>query len=208
MTNELIIADKVEKRLRTPRQEIIFPLASNHRKELRELRDKNIGELKGRLKTLKTLKREEFVKNNDVQFKKELQIAEKNLEKLNNHWEDIIEQVNTIIETRKELENKYRHKHFRLENSYSNFTELKKLTKSNDYRKFTMKVNNISKELSEELFNKKYGKAFDEVSKIIDDLYTKYEEAINFGDLEIVRQLYYTLKDSDKLFEKISNMKV
>jgi len=49
---------------------------------------------------------------------------------------------------------------------------------------------------------------FKEVRNLIDDMNTKYEEAINFGDLEIVKELYFILKDGDKFLEKLINLEV
>ena len=46
--NELVIVDKIEKRLQQKREPTIFPLASNHRKELRALREINVGNQIGR----------------------------------------------------------------------------------------------------------------------------------------------------------------
>ena len=62
------------------------------------------------------------------------------------------------------------------------------------------------KEKIDELFDEKYGQSFNEVSEIIDDISTKYEEAINFGDLELVKKLYYIMKSSEQLFKKIDKL--
>lgn len=51
MANELVIANKIEKKLRTkrPEKDRVFPLSPTHRKELRQLRDRNISGINLRL---------------------------------------------------------------------------------------------------------------------------------------------------------------
>jgi hypothetical protein len=57
-------------------------------------------------------------------------------------------------------------------------------------------------------FDDKYKISFDEIENFIKKMNETYEEAINFGDLELVKKIYYYLKDSDKLFKKIEDMKI
>ncbi len=203
--NELIIADKIEKSLQEKREPIIFPLDLNHRKELRALRDTNIGNLKDKLNNIERLKREEYIKKHALQIEKELKKYQTKADVLNSDWEVRVLKIKNIIKERKEFEKKIDTNRLILYNDYDAVGELKLLEYK---RKFSFNSSSQSKEVAREEFDKKYKYKFEAVRKKIDVLVTHYEEAINFGDLEIVKKLYYLMKKSDNFFNKINELEI
>lgn len=203
--NEIIILDKIEKKLREKRDVEVFPLTPTHRNELRKLRDTNIGNLKNRLRIIKKLKEEEYVKKYEKEIQQELKKQEKKVMKINEDWKKRVEQIKKIIIERKKLEEKIDVGRYILQEDYD---EISRLETKEWKRNFDLNINNVAKEISEEEFEEKYGKNFKIVSEKIDDIYTKYEESINFGDLEIVKELYYIMKSADGLFTKIEKLQV
>ena len=204
--NELILIDKIEKKLQEQREPPIFPLSPSHRKELRKLRDDNIGSLKERLRAIETIKREEYEKKYSKQIEKELERHEGTAKSLNIDWENRIEKINIILKERKQLEEK-----FDITKLYLNYdyNELSKLNdESKPKREFGFDRKQKALEIAREEFRKKYGDKFKKVEEKIDIIVTHYEEAINFGDLEIVKKLYYMMKKSDNFFIKVSELKI
>lgn len=206
MKNELIIVQDIEKRLKQKREPPVFPLTPTHRKELRELRDRNVGDLRERLKTIKKLKEEEYKKRYSKEIQLELIGIRKKCKLLNDDWIKRIHMLNKIIKGRKNFEEKNKSDFLELSHDWSTISELKEI--KDEDRKYGCDETRIINKIASTEFDEKYSKPFEEVEKKIDDIYTKYEEAINFGDLEIVKLLYYTMKSADKLFEKISDLKV
>jgi len=208
MKNELILVNKIEKRLMEKREPIIFPLSPTHRKELRQLRDSNIGGLSSRLNTIKILKTEEYVKKYQNEIKKEMIHKKEDIISLNKDWEDRIKKIDEIINKRRELEEKSSINDLSLNHAWSELSELKEIKLEDHYRKYDINFKEASMKIAKQEFNDKYSNSFEEVQKRIDDINTKYEEAINFGDLEIVKELYYIMKKSESFFEKVSKLKV
>ena len=203
--NELTIVENIDSRLQSKRKEVVFPLSPTHRKELRHLRDKNIGNLNSRLNALKSMKKDEYVKKYADDIAKEFKKKEKIIEELNEDWDNLIENINALINVRKELEESFDLKNIIIESSYGNIGHLEEVKST---RHLSIDVENESIQVAREEFDKKYKDSFYEVQKMIDDISTKYEEAINFGDLEIVKELYYIMKNSDTFFKKISELEV
>ncbi len=206
MKNELIIINKIDKQLQKKRDENVFPLAALHRKELRQLRDANIGNLRERLNNIKTLKREEYITKYSDSIKKGFTDMQKVCDDLNKDWNARIKTIQKLLQDRKDLENKSNITHLKLHTDYSDICELRKLEESQ--REFFYIEKELIKEIGSEAFENKFSKAFDKVTLRIDDIHEKYEEAINFGDLEIVKELYYIMKKADGFFIQISNLKV
>ncbi|KKN55950.1 hypothetical protein LCGC14_0576920 [marine sediment metagenome] len=206
MKNELIIINKIDKKLQEKRDKNVFPLAALHRKELRQLRDSNIGNLRDRLKTIKELKKEEYIKKYSDSIKKGFTDMQNICDSLNKDWKERIQIIQKLLQDRKDLEDKSNVIHLKLNTDYSDICELKKLEEHQ--REFYYNEKELIKEIGSEGFENKFSKAFDEVTKRIDNIHEKYEEAINFGDLEIVKELYYIMKKADGFFVQISNLKV
>jgi len=203
--NDLVIVDKIEKKLQEPREPTIFPLTPTHRKELRQLRNSNVGNLRSRLSTIETLKREEYEKKYAKEIEKELGKYEGLCETLNTDWEERVKRINKILEERKKLEDKSNVNKLSLNSGYGDVADLSKLEVKREY---SLDRKQKSSEIAQEEFNEKYKDKFNAVQKRIDTIVTHYEEAINFGDLEIVKKLYYMMKTADKFFEKVSNLKI
>ncbi len=203
--NELIIADKIEKQLQEPREPTIFPLTPTHRKELRTLRDDNIGSLRQRLRNIETLKREEYQKKYSKDIEKELGKHEKLASYLNKDWKQRLVQINNILQDRKKLEEKSDVKRLYLNSGWEDIAKLKDFDLKREY---TLDREHKANEIARDEFEEKYKETFNSVLKKIDIIFTQYEEAINFGDLEIVKKLYYIMKTSDSFFQKISELKI
>lgn len=206
--NELVLIDKIDKRLQEKREPIVFPLTPTHRKELRTLRDRNIGDLRNRLRTIKSLKLEEFEKKYEKEIQERFSNEKKVCETLNEDWKKRIKEIIKILSMRKCFEKKHNNKFLKLSIDYTTLSELDEKRVKNTKRDFSFNEQEATKDISKEEFDKKFSKAFEEVDKKIDEVNTQYEEAINFGDLEIVKELYYIMKKADKFFERISNIKV
>lgn len=204
--NELILADKIDKKLQERREPVIFPLAHNHRKELRKLRDENIGNLRDRLNTIKRLKEEEYIKKHKDEIEEGLVGYEKKCVILNKDWDKRASTINKIIKERKKLEKKYNIPNATINHDYGNICNLNISEKQN--RTFKFNRDNAINGIAKKQFEDKFGKPFEMVGKKIDDIHTKYEEAINFGDLEIVKQLYYLMKKAEGFFDKIDMLEV
>ncbi len=204
--NELSLVDNIEKRLRSKREPTIFPLTPTHRKELRELKKTNIGNIIERMRTLRELKRDEYLKKYKAEIQKELDSKKIICNSLNADWKKRIEKINKILMERKFMESKTDLKFLNVNNDWSNIAKLEPISESD--RKISFDADKATKQISDEEFGNKFGIKFDDVQKKIDDINTKYEEAINFGDLEIVKELYYIMKSTDKFFEKVSAIKV
>ena len=205
MKNDLIVVDRIEKKLQERREPTIFPLTPTHRKELRNLRDRNIGDMRFRLNTIKDLKLEEYKQKYAKQIEKELEKYEGLSETLNNDWKIRLSKINKILEERKQFEEKIKIDNLKLYIEYDNISKLEVIKCS---REFSLDRENKSFEIIKKEFTEKYGKSFEAVGEKINVIVTHYEEAINFGDLEIVKKLYYMMKNADDFFEKISNLKI
>lgn len=204
--NELVIIDNIETKLKAKREPVVFPLSPTHRKELRILRDTNIGNLMQRMRTLKELKKEEYFKKYTKEIQKEMDSKSKICDSLNADWKVRIEKINKILDERKDIEKKTDLKFLDIHNDWSNIAKLEHIQESD--RKISFDAEKVTRQVSNEEFEKKYGVKFDAIQKRIDDVNTKYEEAINFGDLEIVKELYYIMKTADSFFENVSKIEV
>lgn len=206
MKNDLMIINNIENKLRTKRKETdnIFPLSPTHRKELRLLKSSNIGELYNQLDNIKKLKKEEFkqkyfkiVLNKCEEYKKDMTL-------LNEKYHSMIDKINSMIEELKECENKTDMQIIDIKYKYDTISSLNKFGYEREY---IISKNNINKIL-EKMFNEKFNKKFNVIKERIEKMSKQYEEAINFGDLEIVKELYYMMKDTDIILNEASKIKV
>lgn len=208
MANDLVVAEKIEKRLMKPSNPKVFPLAAMHRKELRILKKKNIGELKEQLKNIKVLKKDEYKKKYCKQIEKEISSKVKIADKLNADWLKRIVAINQIIQERIDLEKQSDISNFHVTYGY-HISNLEKQNPESDARRIMgFNIENRAEVIAGEEFDKKFGKKFQDVAKAIENMITQYEEAINFGDLDIVKELYYVMKGSDAFFKKVSEINV
>ena len=198
MANELMIIKNIESRLKKKREPSIFPLTPTHRKELRELKETNVGNLLYRLRTLKELKKEEYEKKYKKQILEDLEGKSDTCNILNKDWKDRLKKINQIVSERDLLESKSDLKFLEIDDDSSNI----------DTFSYINEIEVVTKKIANEEFDKKFGDKFNEIQKNIDDVTTKYEEAINFGDLEIVKEIYYIMKTADSFFEKVSKIEV
>lgn len=207
MVTDLVLIQKIGTQLEKRRkpEENIFPLTPTHRKELRELKQKNIGNLREQLRALKQIKKDEYEKKYLEELKQELQTHIIKIEKLNEDWDNRVAIINKLIQERAELE---RQTDVTCLNFSTDYGDLANLNDISLKRKAYLDIEKKSKEILNKEFEEQYGLPFKQVDEQIDDLATKYEESINFGDLELVKKLYYLMKKSDRLFQNITRMKV
>jgi len=202
--NDLMLIDKIEKRLKEKRKEVVFPLTPTHRSELRKLKNTNVGGLNDRLRNIEKLKEDEYLKKYKEDTIKELRKKEKIIKRLNDDWERRIGLINSIIKERKILEEEENLVNLNINSDWNDISSLGEIHYKRNY--------NIDddawRKIGRDDFKKKYKDSFDKVRDKILDIETKYEEAINFGDLEIVKELYYMMKTSDVLFEKIDKLDI
>jgi len=203
--NEIILVEKIEKRLQQRREEVVFPLSPTHRKELRQLKEKNIGNLRQRLRNIKEIKKKEFIEKYESDIIKKIEKTGECCDMLNKDWEKRIKDINKILFEREILEKKNHVENLRIETDYGKISDLKDI---NCKRKVSFDKFQRSKEIASEKFIEKFGEHFTAIDKKIDEVTTQYEEAINFGDLEIVKELYYIMKTAENFFEKVTDLKV
>jgi hypothetical protein len=206
MANDLMIVGKIEKRLRTPRikEENVFPLSPTHRKELRALRDKNISGVKSRLQDIQRMKKDEFFNKYREKIEEKANVINPQVKKLNEKFEELKTEVNNRIEEIKKLENESNMDNISVDSDYSDIARLKTLKSTRVYSKDSKAIEKALKNMFEERF----GERFKTVQQKIDKMLEQYEEAINFGDLEIVKELYYSLKDADGFLDEVAKIKV
>lgn len=204
--NAMVVLENIEKRLMKPRKEgeNVFPLSPTHRKELRQLRDRNISDIKSRLKNIKNIKRDEFKLKYADKIQKQTNIIKQTTDDLNDKWRITLSKINEHISDFKELQENYNLENIRIDSEYSDLANLKFLTTRRHYDVNSEAVEKVISGLFYDKFNDK----FEEVQNQINLLLERYEEAINFGDLEIVKEIYYNLKQADVYLNKVSSIKV
>ncbi len=209
MKNEIMNINFIDKQLKVKNPINVFPLTPTHRKELRDLRNKNIGDLRNTLSNIRTLKLNEYKEKYSDDILKEFQLKKEICNTLNSNWAELIKDIQLILDKRKLFETSFIEKledNYSLSKGYHGLSELKLPSDIN--REFYIDETHVSNLIAKEEFNTQYGEAFDKVKEKIEDIHTKYEEAINFGNLELVKQLYYIMKDSEGLFTKINALKI
>lgn len=205
MENLPAVIQVIDRKLQSPRSEVVFPIGVAHRKELRELRDEQIGNLKARVAAIKSLKLGEYTTKYAKEIEKELQVKKKICDKLNEDWVERVSKIKNVVEERKRLEEKADLNLLSCDSSYG-YGELS-FRDREACREWKISIGAVGKIALKE-FEEEYKVAFDAVEAQLADLDSKYEEAINFGDLELVKELYYCLKSADKFLEKISKIEV
>ena len=196
MKNEMIVYESIEKEISKVRKENVFPLTPTHRKELRELKSTNIGNLHRQLDTIKILKEEEFYKIHKKRHVDELKSKIDDVEKLNREWVVFIEYIKNFIKRRKNQERKTLN--FEGYQTKVDWNDISNLN-SDDidlHRRIEIDLDKCSNTNCNVEFDELYSKSFDQVKKQIDKIETMYEEAINFGDLEMVKKLYYIMNEA------------
>ena len=203
---DLMIVEKIEQKLRKTRkpEENIFPLSPTHRKELRQLRDENISGIQKRLHNIKKLKTEEFFKKYKEKISQKTKIIDVQVTMLTKAYEKMREEINKKIKSMKELEETCDLENIRINSGWGNLEQLKEF---NETRRYSRNEEAVERKLKK-MFEEKFGEKFEEVQQKIDKMLEQYEEAINFGDLEIVKELYYSLKDADGFLNEVSKIKV
>lgn len=209
----------------------VFPLMALHRKELRELKVKNVGNLNSQLHTIKRIKKEEFINKYTKKVEKELIKREKDYTEkikkvalLDTEIKEHLTRIKEIDDMIKEEEvydeekgkyvkkNKPYYDDFFSVETHHNFSDIiynidhMKKEDKNLYHSFNRAT--LKDKILSEMFSEQFEESFKKCEKLINSLETQYEEAINFGDLEQVKSIYFFLKDSEKFFEQVSNLKV
>lgn len=209
MANELTIIEEIDKKLQMSNGNV-FPLTPTHRKELRQLKSRNVGDLRTQLRVIKDAKKEEYYIKHKVKVEKEIQKKISLLNNLNKDWEERLALIINIIQKRKELEEKNKKviEEIGIYHDYGNISSLNIDYIKKECREIKVDVPKISYRILSKEFKEKFSDDFNNFDEMIDKLNTSYEEAINFGDLSIVKELYYKMKDADKFLEKIRKLEV
>jgi len=205
--NELVVIEKITNDLRTTKNNV-FPLTPTHRKELRELRKNNVANLNVKIRMLETELKQKYKEKHEKEIKKEFEIHKQNIIKLNSDWLNKMNEIVKIIEERQKFEKTFDLTNINLNCDYGdvaglNISEIKKLK-----RFYELNEERTLNKIIDEEIKEKFGVAFESVRKKIDELDTSYEEAINFGDLEIVKKLYYMTKDAEQFLETLKQLKI
>lgn len=206
-------AEKVENKLQERNEIQVFPLTPTHRKELRALRDSNVGDLRTQLQYIKSEKKKEYFSKYEKEVEKDIKKELSTVEKLNDDWyNNFLPKIKKIMEDRKKFEESLNSENLDVDSHWGFLTELR--TKEFDNvsdnlrRKFYINISNRKNEILNTEFEENYKNAFYKVSQEIDRLNQAYEEAINFGDLEMVKTLYYKFKDTEKFLEKVRKIQI
>jgi hypothetical protein len=206
--NELTIYNKeIELRLKTKRDITIFPLSAMHRKELRELKSKNIGNLRERLRAIKDLKLQEFKEKNQILIKNVINKNKKVINDLNEQWLKSLDVIEKIINERIENEKKIDRNIIEIETSYNSLSCLN-FKRNECTRVLTCRESYIFENYIKKEFEIKYGEGFKKMENLLFVLNEQYEEGINFGDLEVVKEIYYKMKEANVFFEKLSQLEI
>jgi len=201
-------AEETKNKLLKKQDVKVYPLTQSLRKELNELKDNHIGNLNGQLNNLKRLKYELFCKYHNKRFlaeKKELQIKisliDKEQEKLREEFSKKFQKIEKNLESMKNIAGFSYEADYYLENVLENKEQRMRF-------KTWLKEDTFSEELFKIEFNDKYGKGFEVAKERIKELEQQFRESLVFGDLEMVKELFFILKDADKFLEKLTNMEM
>ncbi len=203
--HDLIVIDR---QLRS-RKHNSFPLTPTHRKELRQIISKNIGDLRIKIDLISHEKYLEFIAKNEVKFDKIKTEQQKKVDFLMTEFNKMRDKVAKEIENFIviESETNYIKDIIRTDIGYSDISRLNIKSIEVSYRKYAIsddKFNNYTESKFKEVFKDKTQKIYNMI-----DLYsTKYEEAIVFGDLLLVKDIYYHLKQLETDIEKLRKVKV
>lgn len=210
--NHLILVDKISKKIQEPRSQEVFPLTPTHRKELRTLRDRNVGSLRTQLAFIKSEKKKEYFEKYKSEIQKELKKEEKVIGEVNESWKRDLESIYVILNRRRELESQELFNNINLDTGYSSFSPSQTNDKAQfmdkNRRQYNLNLGQMSETIAYREFKEKFNEPFEKAGEEIDKLNTLYEEGINFGDLEIVKQLYYRFKDADLFLKQVQLMKI
>lgn len=210
MKTELTLYDKIESQLQERRPTTVFPLTATHRKELRELRDRNVGNLRTKLSFIKSEKRDFYTKQYIADIETEVGKKLAHVDKVNSSFVDMISKIKSLVEKQREIEAKALESigSCSTENGYDEIEQLRVDAISNNYRRLKVDVSAQSKSIASDEFDKKYGTLFQEAGDKIDKLNEMYEEAINFGDLEQVKEIYYMFKNADSFLDNVAKLEI
>ena len=216
------LINQTQKEIAYPRADKpVFPLQAMHRKELRKLRDKNVGNLQTQIRFIKSQKRDEFIEAFMVTNKatiKKLQTKAKRYDTiLNKRIAKLIqcgEGLSKDIQALKDSEV------FNISRSYSlndffdaicshnrKLKENKNIRESNNtlYVNSYLSEDNV-KDIARKRFEELFSEPFENCNKMVSKINELYEEAINFGDLEQCKNIYYDMKKGDAFIDSIKNL--
>jgi len=188
----------------------IFPLSPTHRKELRNILSRNIGDLKIKLNLIKDRKFEEFKQKNKTKFDKIKKEKNKEIKIINEEYLNmqttIINLVKQFIEQDKSL-NKDENPFIFVHSEYGLISNLNIKGLKNQYRRY--ELNDVSfNEFIQKRFNEKFNQNTQKVYDLIELYSSKYEEAIVFEDLLLVKDIYFKIKELKTEIEKLDKIKV
>jgi regulator of replication initiation timing len=201
------IIEKVEKGIGKS-YPMVYPISNLLRKELKDLKAKEIGDLKQQVKAIKEIKLKEFMENkkNKAEIEKQHKPMNKDCEFLNIEFEKLAARVRKEVTAFKSIDKELAKEHINIDHSYDSISRLN-FDEEKMRRQYTVN-SNAWYEIGKKIFEERYGAAFDKTLELLTDISTKFDEAVLFADLEEVKSLYFQMKKSSKMFDKIRELKV
>ena len=205
----------------------VFPIQATHRKELKRLKATHIGELRTQLRHLKNEKYTEYLDHHSDRVKRIQAEIEKSSKAINKEAKKLNKQLK---QQKLRLAKKFWPQIQELQKQYPGIIgehtgwefPLKSLRDEEDQKRFsesiadeqnssehTFKVfldESKQRDILKQEFNEKYAPAFEQADDKIEILETQFEEAILFGDLEVAKQIYYTLKEADAFLAHLQDI--
>jgi hypothetical protein len=216
MTKEIVVMQKVDKwkkwmQKRSEKRK--YPIPTSLRKELMELKNAHMGNLNSQLKFLKKEKYKEYCEANQDKIETMRTQTSKVIKNLNEEWEYLLESMLVSYEEyRKSLEEIYDGKEMFIQvrkgYDWNKVEEYLKNPKSKDNCRFDFDEHKFRDEVLKKDFEDRYGAGFKEAQQNINILEEKFQEAIVFGDIDLVKEIYFTLKDADQFLDRVANTKV
>lgn len=211
MNNALELAKKIEntsQEIALPRPSVNTILTPTHRKELRDLRRRNVSDLQTKIFFIRSQKKDEYIKANQKQIEEELEIQNRAAAKINLSFNKMARQIQILVQKQKLAEDIVLKSNPKLA-IQSGYGDIGQLSMNNlPTREVIIKnIPDQAKRIAEDEFKTNFGKAFSEIEENIEKLDQTYEEAINFGDLELVKSTYFQYKNAEAFLEKIRTMK-
>jgi len=220
--NELIVLEKADKWKTTmlaKRDEKIYPIPQQLRKELDILKSAQIGNLTSQLKFIRSEKYKEFCDANQDKIEQEREKTQKTIALIETGAAKLIADMQAmarkfqateekLLEGREEFIKKDKGYHWKevMENlgvEDENDADDEKLSCTYQFSEEKFKDTALKEE-----FKRKFGIGFEEAQKAITTLEEKFKEALLFGDIELVKDIYFTMKRADEFLSKVQQMKV
>lgn len=210
--NELVVMEKLkkfEKQILAKRDKEPYPIQSTLREELNSLKKSEIGNLRKQIMVLRQTKYDQYCELHQKKVEQEEKRSQETIEKINSDYQNMLKQFEKqTLDFFKATNKKLQGISFD-DNKRYKVNDLKLISTHMDYRySVNFSKDKFNKTVMKEDFDKKYGQAFQKTFEKIDFLEQKFNEAVVFGDIQIVKEIYYTLKQADQFLKKLEAIKL